>query len=84
MLKVHERPALANTLLCCVVSLLLLLGLPADSFCSDSKSHTSGMILPATESNYQPRPYQGKLAPDDGQWIRPAKDYASTRYSGLD
>ena len=22
--------------------------------------------------------------PEDGQWIRPAKDYASTRYSGLD
>jgi len=84
VLKVHERPALADTLLCCVVSLLLLLCLPADSFCSDSKSHTSGMILPATESNYQPRPYQGKLAPDDGQWIRPAKDYASTRYSTLD
>lgn len=77
MLKVHERPALANTLLCCVVSLLLL-SLRADSFCSDSKSHTSSMILPATESNYQLRPYQGKLAPDDGQWIRPAKDYAST------
>ena len=85
MLKVHERrPTLANTLLCYVVSLLLLLALCADSFCSDSKSHTSGMILPATESNYQPRPYQGKLAPDDGQWIRPAKDYASTRYSTLD
>ena len=85
VLKVHERrPTLANTLLCYVVSLLLLLSLRADSFCSDSKSHTSGMILPATESNYQPRPYQGKLAPDDGQWIRPAKDYASTRYSTLD
>jgi glucose dehydrogenase len=22
--------------------------------------------------------------PEDGQWLRPAKDYASTRYSGLD
>ena len=23
------------------------------------------------------------LPPDDGQWVRPAKDYASTRFSGL-
>ena len=41
------------------------------------------MIFPAKETNYQPRPYTGKLEPDDGQWIRPAKDYASTRYSTL-
>ena len=36
------------------------------------------------DSNYQPQPYQGKLEADDGQWTRPAKDYASTRYSTLD
>ena len=42
------------------------------------------MQQPATEQNYQPRPYQGQLEADDGQWIRPAKDYASTRYSSLD
>ena len=42
------------------------------------------MQQPAIERNYQPRPYQGQLEPDDGQWIRPAKDYASTRYSSLD
>src|SRR5437870_5498608 len=24
------------------------------------------------------------LGPDDGQWVMPARDYASTRYSGLD
>ena len=42
------------------------------------------MLQPQTEKNYQPHPYQGKLEPDDGQWIRPAKDYASTRYSSLD
>lgn len=28
--------------------------------------------------------YQGQLDADDGQWTRPAKDYASTRYSSLD
>ena len=42
------------------------------------------MLQPQTEKNYQPHPYQSKLEPDDGQWIRPAKDYASTRYSSLD
>jgi glucose dehydrogenase len=42
------------------------------------------MLQPQTEKNYQPHSYQGKVEPDDGQWIRPAKDYASTRYSSLD
>ncbi len=41
------------------------------------------MQLPQTESNYQDHPYQGQLDADDGQWVRPAKDYASTRYSSL-
>ena len=45
----------------------------------------SGLVLqPTVEQNYQPRQYQGQLEPDDGQWVRPAKDYASTRYSSLD
>src|SRR5207248_9927224 len=39
---------------------------------------------PQKESHYQPQPYNGHLEPDDGQWIRPAKDLASTRYSSLD
>src|SRR5205807_1870192 len=47
-------------------------------------AQTGSMQQPAIERNYQPRPYQGQLEPDDGQWIRPAKDYASTRYSSLD
>src|SRR5207302_9658563 len=51
---------------------------------SDSKSHTTGMLMPETESNYKPHPYNAKLEPDDGQWVRPAKDYASTRYSTLE
>ena len=29
-------------------------------------------------------PISGTIENDDGQWIRPAKDYASTRYSSLD
>ena len=65
-------------------ALLMVLLLAPNLPSADSTSHTSGMMLPQTESNYQPRPYQGKLEPDDGQWVRPAKDYASTRYSTLD
>src|SRR3982750_128227 len=60
--------------------------LSAILFCSVAGSvvaQTAGMQQPAIEQNYQPRPYQGQLEPDDGQWIRPAKDYASTRYSSL-
>ena len=47
-------------------------------------AQTGLMQEPAIERNYQPRSYQGQLEADDGQWIRPAKDYASTRYSSLD
>ena len=39
--------------------------------------------LPEKENNYQPRPYNGHMEADDGQWVRPAKDYAGTRYSTL-
>jgi lanthanide-dependent methanol dehydrogenase len=42
------------------------------------------MQKPQKEDHYQPRSYQGRLEPDDGQWTRPAKDFASTRYSSLD
>jgi PQQ-dependent dehydrogenase (methanol/ethanol family) len=39
---------------------------------------------PAVEKNYQIPAYAGKVESDDGQWTRPAKDYASTRFSALD
>jgi hypothetical protein len=39
---------------------------------------------PQKENNFQPRAYQGRLEPDDGQWLRPARDLASTRCSALD
>ena len=42
------------------------------------------MQHPAKEAGYQARPYQKALEADDGQWVRPAKDYASTRYSSLE
>jgi PQQ-dependent dehydrogenase (methanol/ethanol family) len=39
---------------------------------------------PAASRNLHPLPNAiPNATPEDGQWIRPAKDYASTRYSGL-
>jgi PQQ-dependent dehydrogenase (methanol/ethanol family) len=52
--------------------------------CGKSNSHAAGTQPPATESSYSAPVYAGKMEPDDGQWVRPAKDYASTRYSSLD
>src|SRR5919204_824620 len=64
----------------CLVTILLsaLLG------CAGSASHQSAAQNPPQEQHYAARPYTGKLAPDDYQWVRPAKDYASTRYSTLE
>jgi len=50
----------------------------------DAPAQIGSVLQPTVEQNYQPRQYQGQLEADDGQWIRPAKDYASTRYSSLD
>ncbi len=66
-----------------VLSSLLMMCLASTTACAGSKSQASGGKQPETQS-FEARPYQGKMEPDDGQWIRPAKDYASTRYSGLD
>src|ERR1044072_104757 len=66
-------------------SIIVSLSIPICSVClTAALAQTDLMQQPAIERNYQPRSYQGQLEPDDGQWIRPAKDYASTRYSSLD
>ena len=52
--------------------------------CFPAHSTRAQMQLPEKESNYQSRAYQGRMEPDDGQWVRPGKDYAATRYSTLD
>src|SRR5438270_10701119 len=51
--------------------------------CHGSRSQQSSPQATQQESGYTPQSYSGKMEPDDGQWIRPAKDYASTRYSTL-
>jgi lanthanide-dependent methanol dehydrogenase len=53
------------------------------SGCSKSSNTGPGMQPPASESSYSVQAYAGKMETDDGQWIRPAKDFASTRYSSL-
>src|SRR5919107_1207806 len=43
-------------------------------------------VLPVSAASAQPngaRPAAGASGPEDGQWTMPSKDYASTRYSGL-
>ena len=52
--------------------------------CAGSGSHQSSGQAAAQESTYSAPQYRGRIEPDDGQWVRPAKDFASTRYSTLD
>src|SRR5438067_2756425 len=51
--------------------------------CKGSASQRSSAQT-APQGSYSAQPYAGKMALDDFQWVRPAKDYASTRYSTLD
>ncbi|MBV9145234.1 MAG: PQQ-dependent dehydrogenase, methanol/ethanol family, partial [Acidobacteria bacterium] len=53
------------------------------SACSGSSSQQSSPQTAAQAHNETPQAYSGKMEPDDGQWVRPAKDFASTRYSSL-
>jgi PQQ-dependent dehydrogenase (methanol/ethanol family) len=72
-----RNPRHRVAVICLVVFTLTLCG------CKSSKSRQSSAQR-APQAAYAPQPYSGKMAPDDGQWVRPAKDYASTRYSILD
>jgi glucose dehydrogenase len=62
-----------------LLSLLQLFGIARSA-----SAQTGQTPQPTVEQNYQARPYQAHLESDDGQWTRPAKDYASTRYSSID
>jgi PQQ-dependent dehydrogenase (methanol/ethanol family) len=72
-LKDHRtRRVLGRTGVCC----LLLL-----AACKPQSSHSTG----SRSASIGQAPAGGDIgiAPDDGEWVRPAKDYASTRFSGL-
>ena len=64
-----------------IFSLFCILSLSCG--CSKSSTAGTGMQPPASESSYSVQAYAGKMETDDGQWVRPAKDFASTRYSSL-
>jgi lanthanide-dependent methanol dehydrogenase len=49
--------------------------------CHTERSRTTGSTSAATGGSASPN--AANLPPDDGQWVRPAKDYASTRFSSL-
>ncbi|HEX8186466.1 MAG TPA: methanol/ethanol family PQQ-dependent dehydrogenase [Blastocatellia bacterium] len=52
--------------------------------CSNKPSYEPAQQQQATgESSPQPTGMPLASAPEDGQWIMPSKDYANTRYSGL-
>ena len=64
----------------------LLPGLAASTIlsalaCKPDPSRSSGSI--DAQRGAAPAAGTATLPPDDGQWIRPAKDYASTRFSSL-
>jgi alcohol dehydrogenase (cytochrome c) len=52
--------------------------------CRGTGSNTPTGKSPAQETSYTMQPYAGKVEADDGQWVRPAKDFNSLRYSTLD
>jgi lanthanide-dependent methanol dehydrogenase len=70
--KVCSRKRILFTLIICIIL--------APSACSRKSPE------PSTEPSYSPRPINATQSPtvEDGQWLMPAKDYASTRFSGLD
>ena len=63
-----------------VLKACFLLGTLAACSCANAQD---AMQFPQKEPDYQLRPYQGPLVPDDFQWTMPAKDYSSLRYSTL-
>lgn len=67
----------------CLATTALLVGMLFTG-CKGSRSQAAEAQYPAQEKSFEGRPYTGKMEPDDGQWVRPAKDLASTRFSALD
>ena len=63
---------------------VLVVGTALATSCNGSRSHSPNAQTAPQSSSYTPQAYGGKLEPDDYQWVRPAKDYASTRFSTLD
>ena len=84
MQRYKERETKLDKLQCMWLVVAATLVVCVSTGCGKSNSHVTGAQPPATESSYSAPTYAGKMEADDGQWVRPAKDYASTRYSSLD
>ena len=78
------RSACSDHIKCTALVMLTLFVTTQTVGCKDSRSHASDALDASYVKKFQPRPYEGRLESDDGQWIRAAKDFASTRYSSLD
>src|SRR6187397_2929166 len=66
------------------VRTLFLLGLAVVLVACQQEEHAVGPKHINQESSLTPRPETQPSAGEDGNWVMPAKDYASTRFSGLD
>jgi PQQ-dependent dehydrogenase (methanol/ethanol family) len=64
-----------------LLGILAYAGLAAAAACKPEVSQSLGTTTARTGA--APAGDTGRLAADDGQWVRPAKDYASTRFSAL-
>ena len=64
-----------------LVRRFVIIGLATSTVSCGSEPKTPGVILSA-RTGTAPTSVDTSVT-DDGQWVRPAKDYASTRFSGL-
>ncbi|MDB4877215.1 MAG: PQQ-dependent dehydrogenase, methanol/ethanol family [Gemmatimonadetes bacterium] len=64
-----------------LLGILACAGLTAAAACKPEVSQSLGTT--SAQTGAAPAGDTGHLAADDGQWVRPAKDYASTRFSAL-
>ena len=67
-----------------LLSFLVALVLLHSASCSSKPGGTSPQPQTAGQPSNLPTGAQSANEPEDGQWLMPAKNYASTRFSGLD
>jgi PQQ-dependent dehydrogenase (methanol/ethanol family) len=80
-----ERLRQASLVFCNTVLLaLILFSLLIVSSCSQKPSAPQPPNPSSQQTSSLPTGAQGPAETEDGQWVMPAKNYASTRYSGLD
>ncbi len=64
--------------------LLTIISLLTSLSCSQKPSEQTAQTTPSRQTSTLPTGAQAAAETEDGQWLMPAKNYASTRYSGLD